>query len=316
MGIADRLTSLLLRLPPWLLSAVAMALLLMLTLIPASDVPGGPDIPGLDKIIHFLMFGLTATALATDTARQLRRISIARLIAIALCVSLLGAVIEWLQEIMQLGRSAETWDLAADIAGSFLLPLCFWPLIRNVARNADVQIIRPTNPSQSLLKKVSDLYHDAFPPDERRPWPDLKSRIADPAQQPELLIIRHRGRFAGFISWWQLDCHVRYIEHFAILSSLRGRSIGSKALAAFLAQTSTPAVLEVEPEGSTSMADRRIAFYKRVGLIPHHNHHYIQPPYAPDLHPVHLTLMTTPLSHSAPSLQTIAATIRRQVHNK
>lgn len=314
MGITGRLTSLLLRMPPWLLSAVALALLLLLTLIPASDVPRGPDLPGLDKIIHFLMFGLTATALAIDMARQLKRISVGRLIAIALCVSLLGAMIEWFQEIMQMGRSAETADLVADIAGSFLLPPCFLNLIRRIARNADFDIISSTSPSTYFLRKVRNLYFESFPDDERRPWTDFKTRISDPQQQPELLIIKHHGHFAGFLTMWRLDNSTRYIEHFAILPQLRGQGIGSLTLSRLINVDRSAIVLEAEPVETSPQAASRIAFYERNGFTAHPDFNYIQPPYSPDLSPVRLTLMTANIKATESDLTRIAGLLHTEVY--
>ncbi|TFG79948.1 MAG: hypothetical protein E4H20_11460 [Spirochaetales bacterium] len=50
---------------PWL-SAAALALILIAVLIPGSDLPDNPGIPGLDKIVHFILFAMLAAAIMRD----------------------------------------------------------------------------------------------------------------------------------------------------------------------------------------------------------------------------------------------------------
>ena len=53
-----------------------------------------------------------------------------------------------------------------------------------------------------------------------------------------------------------------------------------------------PIVLEAELPGSNDMAERRIAFYERNGLVPLH-HDYVQPPVTPGQPELPLLLLSS-----------------------
>lgn len=120
--------SVLRRVPTGALSAFALALLLWLTLAPK---PLGDNeihlFPGADKVVHGLMFGGVAFALCFDYGlRQWKRDIIpARyprrwLLGVFIFVTLLGGVIELLQESMGMGRGGDWLDFAADALGAAL----------------------------------------------------------------------------------------------------------------------------------------------------------------------------------------------------
>lgn len=95
---------------------VASAVVLVLILIPGDEVPK-IEIPGLDKLVHLLMFACWALALRFDW--ELFRRRPAFLVA---AVALAGP----LTEVMQLfapGRSFDPADMAADLAGGILAAL-------------------------------------------------------------------------------------------------------------------------------------------------------------------------------------------------
>ncbi len=146
-------------------------------------------------------------------------------------------------------------------------------------------------PQSSVSPEMEDLYLNSFPPEERRPWQQLL-RLIDTDPRFSFLTVTSGDTVAGFITLWNLG-EVMYVEHFAILPSLRGGGIGSQAVRTLINTTSIPVILEVEPASSGEMARRRINFYSRSGLIPHHDFHYLQPPYSPGLPSVPLTLMTS-----------------------
>lgn len=110
------------RLPAWTLTVVVSIAILYLTLVPR-PVPDDmiPPIPGLDKIVHALMFGGLAGAIVLDRTRRhgcsrLRPLaSLAAVIAMAA-----GGVIELLQGAMGMGRGMEVTDFIADGIGAWL----------------------------------------------------------------------------------------------------------------------------------------------------------------------------------------------------
>lgn len=80
---------------------------------------------GADKIVHAVMFGaLTATMSIDLTIWRRSKPSVLILVAIALTASVAGGAIELIQDAMSVGRSAETADFIADIAGAFAALFC------------------------------------------------------------------------------------------------------------------------------------------------------------------------------------------------
>lgn len=104
----------------WLPSAIVIAVILYATLFPD---PAGADmlplVPHIDKLIHAIMFGGLAGALAFDYERTgSRQRPEPRVMLICCCIALaFGGAIELLQGVMDLGRGADLWDFAADAAG-------------------------------------------------------------------------------------------------------------------------------------------------------------------------------------------------------
>ncbi|MDE6342094.1 MAG: VanZ family protein [Muribaculaceae bacterium] len=110
-------------LPPWLLSGLCLAAILWLTLAPRplgdTDIP---LFPGADKVAHFLMFGGFVFCIVLDWVRQhswRRAPAGVAVVAIAAGAGLAGLT-EMLQHAMQLGRSFEAADIAADLAGAVI----------------------------------------------------------------------------------------------------------------------------------------------------------------------------------------------------
>ena len=133
------------------------------------------------------------------------------------------------------------------------------------------------------------LYESAFPPEERRPWQALCELPAEFS----IYGITCNGEMAGMLTLWLFDNEMAYIEHFAVFDHMRGSGMGAAALSKIRDLASPlPVVLEVEPDGTTPFAARRIAFYSRNGFDAY-DYEYIQPPYSAGLPSVRLTLMST-----------------------
>lgn len=137
---------------------------------------------------------------------------------------------------------------------------------------------------------VERLLHSSFPKEERRP--DVMQRHNTLYNDKfHTLLIREDDKYVGLLSYWDFN-DFRYIEHFAVDARHRGSGIGANALKLFIKRGSSPVVLEVEPEGSTQMASRRIEFYRRNGFELWRTP-YVQPPYRPCSLPLPLSLMST-----------------------
>ncbi|MFI3332983.1 MAG: GNAT family N-acetyltransferase [Rikenellaceae bacterium] len=159
-----------------------------------------------------------------------------------------------------------------------------------------LQQVTISSVKDTLFTNFWDLYVSAFPQQERRDRAYQEKTLA--LENYHLEAFLSNDQFVGFIGWWQLD-EICYIEHLATLPSLRGHGIGREALESFMANQSSPIILEVEhPEDEISR--RRIGFYQRVGFILN-NYQYEHPPYRLESdEPVSLILMSypNPITHT------------------
>lgn len=109
------------RAAPW---AVLWTLgILVLTLMPASEVPSWPlaDLLHVDKFVHAFLFGVQSVLLGLALADMRMWRSSAQPLVIGLLLAILyGAVIELLQECMGEGRHGDAWDLLADSMGALI----------------------------------------------------------------------------------------------------------------------------------------------------------------------------------------------------
>lgn len=296
------------RIPVFALTALAVTLLLLLTLLPSGSVPPPPGFLFADKLAHAVMFGLVTAVALWDWSRNSGCLDRRNYIIVAIAATLAGGVIELLQWKMDIGRSGDWADWLADAIGAFGIPAALWPLIsRAVSRYlCDVRIL----PAATIdsLQFAKPLYFNSFPPEERRDWIQLATLLRDAHSPAKLGIISSRNRPVGFITLWELGECV-YVEHFAIAPQARSGGIGAKALQRVIGAVSRPIVLEVELPDAGPDARRRIAFYERNSLTPFPEWNYIQPPYSPGLPEVPLMLMSTD-----PQLDLDAAT--RAIHTK
>lgn len=139
------------------------------------------------------------------------------------------------------------------------------------------------------INAAKEIYLDAFPPAEQRPWDKILSRCNG---RLNLSGIYLNHRLAGIITTWTFD-NFLYVEHFVVDPTLRSKGIGSAAIRILQKQCAPrPILLEVEPEHLSEQAARRVKVYQRLGfhII---DRSYVQPPYDSYLPPVHLWLMST-----------------------
>ena len=111
----------------WLYTAIVVLAILYLTLVPR-PLPSGMDvrIPGIDKLVHAIMFGgLTFTASLDMAYRRdgFERLSPRTLAVIAVSSAAFGGIVEVAQGLMGLGRGCDIWDFVADASGSLLSAL-------------------------------------------------------------------------------------------------------------------------------------------------------------------------------------------------
>lgn len=113
--------------PAWILTIVVSLAILYLTLYPDPLPDDTPELfPGVDKVVHALMFGgltlvvlLDCQRLAARREKKWQPLSGSFVWSVAFISAFSGGVIECLQWIMGLGRGFEIGDILADTTGAF-----------------------------------------------------------------------------------------------------------------------------------------------------------------------------------------------------
>ncbi len=113
---------------------VVMTLLIfVLSLLPSyffkQTVVPFPPIPGLDKVIHALMYAALTSTCMYALPRD-RRGHLATVLRIALFVALYGAAIEVCQKLLTTSRSMEVLDISANAAGALTSSLLIYTWLR------------------------------------------------------------------------------------------------------------------------------------------------------------------------------------------
>lgn len=116
------------KLPSWIFSILALAIMCWLTLSPNPLPDETPAFDGADLLAHGLMFGGITFCFLLDAQRRRWWLPIAgsRLLWCFLCASFIGVAIEYIQKWMELGRCFEVADMEADAAGSLFVVLCWY----------------------------------------------------------------------------------------------------------------------------------------------------------------------------------------------
>jgi ribosomal protein S18 acetylase RimI-like enzyme len=163
--------------------------------------------------------------------------------------------------------------------------------------------------STELTCEFRAIYEEAFPPDERREWPQMLELLNN--QHFSLEGIYHQQKIIGMLSVWNL-AGFRFLEHFAIRESERKKGYGTLVVNQLLAGNSTPLILEVE-EPITETAQKRIQFYERFNFSVC-KREYFQPPYSIDKNKVKMLLMSYPDKINDDSFPQIKASIYQLVY--
>ena len=108
------------KIPAWCVTAAVAGAILWLTLartpLPETDLP---SIPGVDKVVHAIMFGTLTLVMCWDWYVSSRRPL--QMWQTALCATVAiaaGGAIELIQGAMGCGRSADIMDFVADTVGA------------------------------------------------------------------------------------------------------------------------------------------------------------------------------------------------------
>ena len=150
-----------------------------------------------------------------------------------------------------------------------------------------MKFIRLTDTDQDEYIFAEKLLIESFPTDEYREIEEQRKNVKN-HDNFHMNIIYSNSTPVGIISFWKFDTFT-YVEHFAILPTLRKRGYGA-AVIKKLIEEERRIILEVEkPTDETSK--RRIAFYNRCGLTLCEKK-YIQPAYRNDSNEIPMHLMS------------------------
>jgi GNAT superfamily N-acetyltransferase len=150
----------------------------------------------------------------------------------------------------------------------------------------DFKLLSVSSVSDPYWLFLTSCLEETFPVNERRSSASLASLLNRAEMKCHLIVLDNDP--IGIFNTWNLSLF-RYIEHFAIVPSLRGKGFGKCVLHDFVQQAISPVILEVEPPVS-STAQRRIQFYEHEGFVLCPKA-YCQPAYDADRSPLKLQLM-------------------------
>lgn len=151
-----------------------------------------------------------------------------------------------------------------------------------------IQLI-PLIQAKAQEQRLKSLYHDSFPPDERRDWNEFRKLTLH--SHFNIYCIHDSKDTIGILTLWKWP-EFTFIEHFAIDKPFQGNGIGSEVVNQLKQDTVTKIILETE-EPTNDLAIRRIALYNRLGFKVCGEEYY-QPPYSIEKNEVKMLLMSYP----------------------
>lgn len=126
--------------------------------------------------------------------------------------------------------------------------------------------------NSNLFHKAWSLYEKAFPEIERRNLKEQKKILED--NRYKALAYLDGNTFIGIVFYWDFN-NFRFIEHFAIDSTLRGKSYGSKILESLI-NSHENIVLEIELIHD-AISKKRLRFYEKFDFKVNDFKHYQVP---------------------------------------
>lgn len=151
----------------------------------------------------------------------------------------------------------------------------------------------------------------SFPDTELRTYEEQQALLNNPhyriiCETDEL------NKISGILAVWEFD-EFRYVEHIAVNPAIRGGGIGRKMMEMYIAQSTKPVLLEVEP-ASDELTQRRIGFYERLGF--HLNTFpYVQPPLRKGNADLELNIMSYPRLLMEAEFKPFRETLYKEVFN-
>ncbi|MGB3749966.1 MAG: GNAT family N-acetyltransferase [Arcobacteraceae bacterium] len=129
------------------------------------------------------------------------------------------------------------------------------------------------NQNNKYFEKAWQIYEESFPQEEKRTLAE-QIKLFDKKSFTMLCYIEDE-KVLAILFYWQIERYT-YLEHFAVNSTLRGRSYGSKILQEFI-DNNQNIILEIEPIIDEA-TQKRLDFYERFDFRVN-NHIHFQVPF-------------------------------------
>ncbi len=116
-----------------------------------------------------------------------------------------------------------------------------------------------------ILKKVKKLYTESFPIEEQRPWMQILELLDRESDfQLDVFVDLKTSEVSAFMTQWQLNNQMIFIEHFAVEPKFRNHGLGRRIMSQLL-EAQSQVILECELP-LNELSQRRIAFYESLGI--------------------------------------------------
>ncbi len=176
--------------------------------------------------------------------------------------------------------------------------------------SSEIRIVR-IDTRHGYFESSLSLLNSSFVSDERREEEELRV-LVDGGSIFSFNVVECGGERVGLITTWNFGKFI-YVEHFAVEASMRNRGVGCRVLGMLREMSGLPVLVEVEPEGSSVEAGRRIRFYQRAGFEAWTTP-YIQPPYGRGKSAVPMLLMANGIEETLENSQIVKALLYKHVY--
>ena len=142
------------------------------------------------------------------------------------------------------------------------------------------------NQNNKYFEKAWQIYEDSFPQEEKR---TLKEQLKLFNKKSFTMLCYVEDEIVlAILFYWQIQRYT-YLEHFAVNSTQRGRSYGSKILQEFI-NNNQNIILEIEPIVDET-TQKRLDFYQRFDFKVN-NHIHFQVPFRKDAQELKLIFLS------------------------
>lgn len=175
-----------------------------------------------------------------------------------------------------------------------------------------IKMKRITSAQDADFRKLTELYFEAFPPEERRDILQLE-HLLQHQENMYFNAVECDGQLSGLFVYWNFG-DFWYLEHLAVYAEMRNKKIGRQILDFVRGNLEGIRLLEAEP-AEEETAVRRVNYYQRNGykIL---DKEYVQPSYDGVRSSLPLWIMGNEEYSEKSLLENHISTIKEQVYCK